>query len=48
MPLPATPKLYTSEAYLEGEEQAQERSEYRNGEVVPMAGGHREPKSHRW
>ena len=39
MPLPAIPKLYTPEAYLEWEEQAQERSEYRNGEVVPMAGG---------
>lgn len=32
-------KSYTPEEYLELEEKAEFRSEYRNGEIVPMAGG---------
>ena len=39
MSLQAKLKLYTPEAYLEREEQAEERSEYRAGEIIPMAGG---------
>ncbi|NET60181.1 MAG: Uma2 family endonuclease [Symploca sp. SIO2E6] len=39
MPLQAKPKLYTPEAYLLREDDAAERSEYRNGEIIPMAGG---------
>ncbi|MEM7713479.1 MAG: Uma2 family endonuclease [Cyanobacteria bacterium P01_A01_bin.68] len=30
---------YTTEEYLELEEKAEFRSEYRDGEIVPMAGG---------
>ena len=32
-------KIYTPAEYLELEEQAEFRSEYRDGEIVPMAGG---------
>ncbi len=32
-------KVYTPAEYLELEEKAEFRSEYRNGEIVPMAGG---------
>ena len=39
MPLQAEPQLYTPEAYLLREDDAEERSEYRDGEIVPMAGG---------
>ncbi len=39
MPLQAEPKRYTPATYLEREEQAETRSEYRNGAIVPMAGG---------
>ncbi|MEL6321404.1 MAG: Uma2 family endonuclease [Cyanobacteria bacterium J06626_14] len=35
----AKPKPYTPAEYLSLEEVAEERSEYRNGEVVSMAGG---------
>jgi Uma2 family endonuclease len=35
----AKPRLYTPEEYLELEEQATDKSEYRNGEIVPMTGG---------
>lgn len=34
-----TPKRYTSEEYLELEEKAEYKSEYRDGEIVPMTGG---------
>jgi Uma2 family endonuclease len=33
------PKTYTPEEYLELEEKADYKSEYRNGEIVPMTGG---------
>ncbi|MBD1844253.1 Uma2 family endonuclease [Cyanobacteria bacterium FACHB-63] len=33
------PRLYTPEEYLALEDQAEFRSEYRQGEIVPMAGG---------
>jgi Uma2 family endonuclease len=32
-------KSYTPDKYLELEEKAEFRSEYRNGEIVPIAGG---------
>lgn len=34
-----TPKRYTPEEYLELEEKAEYKSEYRNGQIVPMTGG---------
>jgi Uma2 family endonuclease len=34
-----TQKLYTPEEYLEIEEKAEYKSEYRDGEIVPMTGG---------
>lgn len=33
------PRLYTPEEYLALEEVAEDKSEYRNGEIVPMTGG---------
>lgn len=33
------PRLYTSEEYLALEEVAEDKSEYRDGEIVPMTGG---------
>ncbi len=33
------PRFYTPEEYLELETEAEDKSEYRNGEIVPMAGG---------
>ncbi|MGB3615199.1 MAG: Uma2 family endonuclease [Elainellaceae cyanobacterium] len=33
------PRLYTPEEYLQREADADYKSEYRNGEIVPMAGG---------
>jgi Uma2 family endonuclease len=35
----ATPRLYTPEEYLKQEINADYKSEYRNGEIVPMTGG---------
>jgi Uma2 family endonuclease len=32
-------RYYTPEEYLELEEKAEFRSEYRNGEIIPMTGG---------
>ena len=32
-------RLYTPEEYLQLEEQAEYKSEYRNGEIIPMTGG---------
>lgn len=34
-----TPKRYTTEEYLELEEKAEYKSEYRDGEIIPMTGG---------
>ncbi|GAB1544724.1 hypothetical protein NUACC21_74000 [Scytonema sp. NUACC21] len=34
-----TKKIFTPEEYLELEEKAEYKSEYRDGEIVPMAGG---------
>lgn len=34
-----TPKRYTPEEYLELEEKSEYKSEYRDGEIVPMTGG---------
>ena len=34
-----TQKYYTPEEYLELEEKAEYKSEYRDGEIVPMTGG---------
>lgn len=34
-----SPRLYSIEEYLEHEETAECRSEYRDGEIIPMAGG---------
>jgi Uma2 family endonuclease len=39
MIMQAEKKYYTPEAYLALEDNAQERHEYVNGEIVPMAGG---------
>lgn len=39
MPLKALSKSYTPEEYLALEEEADYKSEYRNGEIIPMAGG---------
>ena len=39
MQIHAKPKLHTSAEYLTLEEQADERSEYRSGQIVPMVGG---------
>lgn len=39
MQLEAKPQSYTPEAYLELEAQAEYKSEYRDGEIIPMAGG---------
>ena len=39
MQIQAKPQLYTPAEYLALEEQADERNEYRSGEVIPMAGG---------
>ena len=39
MQIQAKPTLYTPAEYLALEEQADEQSEYRNGEIIPMAGG---------
>ena len=39
MPLQAEPKHYTPAAYLQREDEAEERSEYRDGAIIPMAGG---------
>lgn len=36
---PTEKRLYTKEEYLFLEEQAKYKSEYRNGEILPMAGG---------
>jgi Uma2 family endonuclease len=33
------PRLYTPEEYLELEANAEYKSQYRNGSIVPMAGG---------
>lgn len=39
MQLPIKTRYYTPEEYLELEEKAQYKSEYRDGEIIPMAGG---------
>ena len=39
MQLQAEPRYYTQEEYLKLEEIADYKSEYRNGEIIPMAGG---------
>ncbi|MCC5613627.1 Uma2 family endonuclease [Nostoc sp. CHAB 5836] len=39
MPLETQKFYYTPEEYLEIEEKAEYKSEYRNGEIVPMTGG---------
>jgi len=39
MVLPTLPRQYSIEEYLEHEETAEYRSEYRNGEIIPMTGG---------
>ncbi len=39
MVVQAEKKIYTSEAYLEREVVSEGRSEYRNGEIIPMTGG---------
>ena len=39
MQLPTQHRKYTLEEYLQLEEQAESKSEYHNGEIVPMAGG---------
>ena len=39
MRLQTPPKTYTTAEYLELEETADSRHEYRDGEIVPMAGG---------
>ena len=33
------PRTYTPEEYLKLEEQAEYKSEYRDGEIIPMTGG---------
>lgn len=39
MPLKAEPKYYSPEDYLKLEETAEYKSEYRDGEIIPMTGG---------
>lgn len=39
MQLQTNPRIYTPEEYLKLEEQAEYRSEYRDGEIIPMTGG---------
>jgi Uma2 family endonuclease len=39
MQLSTHPRYYTPEEYLELEEKAEYKSEYRDGEIVPMTGG---------
>ena len=39
MQLQTNPRIYTPEEYLQLEEQAEYRSEYRDGEIIPMTGG---------
>ena len=39
MSLETKPHYYTPEEYLQLEEQAEYKSEYRDGEIIPMAGG---------
>ena len=39
MQLPIQHRKYTPEEYLQLEKQAESKSEYRDGEIVPMAGG---------
>ncbi len=39
MQLPTQHRKYTPEEYLQIEEQAESKSEYHDGEIVPMAGG---------
>lgn len=38
MPVQSPSRLYTTQEYLALEETAEQRSEYRDGEIVPMAG----------
>lgn len=39
MQLQINPRTYTPEEYLQLEEQAEYKSEYRDGEIIPMTGG---------
>jgi Uma2 family endonuclease len=39
MVLQTEKRFYTPEEYLELEEKAEFKSEYRDGEIIPMAGG---------
>ncbi|MDB9311683.1 Uma2 family endonuclease [Spirulina sp. CS-785/01] len=39
MVIPAETKLYTPEEYLELEEKAEFKHEYRDGQIIPMTGG---------
>ncbi len=39
MQTPTLKKIYTPEEYLSIEEKAEFKSEYRDGEIVPMTGG---------
>ena len=39
MQLHTNPRTYTPEEYLQLEEQAEYKSEYRDGEIIPMTGG---------
>lgn len=39
MQLQTNPRTYTPEKYLELEERAEHKSEYRDGEIIPMTGG---------
>ena len=39
MQLPTKPRTYTPEEYLQLEELAEYKSEYRDGEIMPMTGG---------
>ena len=39
MQLQTNPRIYTPDEYLQLEEQAEYKSEYRDGEIIPMTGG---------
>ena len=39
MQLKTNPRIYTPDEYLQLEEQAEYKSEYRDGEIIPMTGG---------
>jgi Uma2 family endonuclease len=39
MQLPIPTRYYTPEEYLELEEKAEYKHEYRNGKIIPMTGG---------